>query len=258
MRIALEFAYNGKKLHGFARQPNVETIEEKIITALINHDIIEDIVESKFRYASRTDKGVSAFCNVIAFNTKSDKKNILKKLSFEFEDIIFYSIKDVDLDFNPRYAKQRIYRYYLPKDCLDIERAIETAKIFIGEHNFSNFARVESNRNPVRIINNIVFSENGNFIYVDFSAQTFLWHQIRRIISSIIKIETKKLDKDQLKKALNNTNKRVDFGLAPAELLILMDIIYNFEFEYDEKLLHRLNELKKSIINNLDIASFKS
>ena len=77
MRVALEFAYSGKKLHGFARQPNVETIEEKIIKALIKHRLIEDIVESKFRYACRTDKGVSAFCNVIAFNTRSNKKNIL-------------------------------------------------------------------------------------------------------------------------------------------------------------------------------------
>jgi len=257
MRVALEFAYNGKKHHGFARQPNVVTIEEKIIKALIKHGLIEDIIESKFRYASRTDKGVSAFCNVIAFNTRSFKKNVLKNLSFEYEDIVFYSVKEVELEFNPRYARQRIYRYYLPKCCLDIESLITTAAMFTGKHDFSNFARVESNKDPVRTINNIVFTDDGNFICVDFSAQTFLWHQIRRIISSILRIKTGKLERDQIKNALSKPNKRVDFGLAPAEPLILKDIIYNFDFEYDENLSHRLNELEQKIIKNLDISSVK-
>ena len=257
MRVALEFAYNGKKYHGFARQPNVTTIEEKIIKALIKHRLIEDTIESKFRYASRTDKGVSAFCNVVAFKTRSNKKNILKYLSFEYEDIVFYGIKEVELEFNPRYAKQRIYRYYLPKGCLDIESAMTSTAMFTGEHDFSNFARVESNKDPVRTINNIVFTEDGNFICVDFFAQTFLWHQIRRIVSTILGIETRKLEIDQIKNALNNPNKRVDFGLAPAELLILKDIIYDFDFEYDENLLHRLNEFKQKIIKNLDVSSIK-
>jgi tRNA pseudouridine38-40 synthase len=257
MRIAIKLAYNGKKHHGFARQPNVETVEEKIIKALIKNRLIEGTVESKFRYASRTDKGVSALCNVIAFNTRSTKKNILKDLSFEYEDIVFFGIKRVELEFNPRYAKLRIYRYYLPKDFIDIESAMTTAGMFTGEHDFSNFARLEPNKNPVRTINNIVFTDIGNFICVDFSAQTFLWHQIRRIIYSILRIETGKLKKDQIKNALNNPNKRVDFGLAPAELLILKDIIYDFDFENDENLLYQLNELEKRIINNLDIASVK-
>ena len=178
--------------------------------------------------------------------------------SFEYEDIVFYSIKEVELDFNPRYAKQRIYRYYLPKGCLDIESAMTTAAMFTGEHDFSNFARVESNKDPIRTINDIVFTEDGNYIYVDFSAQTFLWHQIRRIISTILRIETGKLEKDQIKKALSNPDKRMNFGLAPAELLILKDIIYDFYFEYDENLLHRLNELEQKIIKNLDVSSVKS
>jgi len=258
MRIAVKFAYNGRKFHGFARQPNVATIEEKIIKVLIKHGLIEDVIESKLRYASRTDKGASAFSNVIAFNTRSFKKNIIKNISLEYKDIVFYGVKEVELEFNPRYAKQRIYRYYLPKCCLDIESLIATTSMFTGKHDFSNFARVESNKDPIRTINNIVFTEDGNFIRVDFSAQTFLWHQIRRIISAILRIEKGKLEKDQIKKALSKPDKRVNFGLAPAEPLILKDIIYDFDFEYDENFLHRLNELKQKIIKNLDVTSVKS
>ena len=132
-----------------------------------------------------------------------------------------------------------------------------TASVFIGEHDFSNFARVESFRDPIRTINNIVFNKERNFICIDFYAQTFLWHQIRRIISAILKVENKKIEKAQVIEALKNPDKKVDFGLAPAEPLLLKDIVYDFDFEYDEKLLKSLNKLERTIIKNLDVASIK-
>jgi len=257
MRVAIKFAYDGRKFHGYARQPQLETIEGKIVEALIKYGFINDTNESHFRSASRTDKGVSALCNVIAFDTDASKKHILQMLSSEFTTIVVYGIKDVVPDFNPRYAKLRQYRYYINVDNIDLERAMSTAAVFIGEHNFSNFARVEAFKNPVKSINNIVFTWEKNFLVINFLAQTFLWHQIRRIISAIIKVEEGKIEKKDIVEALENPNKKVDFGLAPAEPLILKDIVYDFEFEYDEKSLDRLNKLEDSIIRSLDVSSFK-
>jgi tRNA pseudouridine38-40 synthase len=161
-------------------------------------------------------------------------------------------------DFNPRYAKLRQYRYYLNGDDIDLERAMSTAAVFTDEHDFSNFARVESFKNPVRGIDNIVFTWEGNFLVIDFLAQTFLWHQIRRIISAIIKVEKGKIEKKDVIDALENPDKKMDFGLAPAEPLILKDIVYDFEFEYDEKSLDRLNKLENQILKRLDVLFFKS
>ena len=258
MRVAVKFAYDGREFHGYARQPQLETIEGKIVKALIKHGFIGDTNESHFRSASRTDKGVSALCNIIAFDTDISKKRILQILSNEFTDIVVYGIKDVVPDFNPRYAKLRQYQYYLNGENIDLERAMSTATVFTGEHDFSNFARVEAFKNPVRSIDNIVFTEEGNFLVIDFYAQTFLWHQIRRIISAIIKIEKGKIEKKDIIDALENPDKKVDFGLAPAEPLVLKDIVYDFEFEYDEKSLDRLNKLEDSIIRNLDVSLIKS
>jgi len=258
MRVAVKFAYDGREFHGFARQPHIKTIEGKIIKALIEHGFIGDTKESCFRSASRTDKGVSALCNVIAFNTDASKKHILQKLSNEFTDVVVYGIKDVESDFNPRYAKLRWYRYYLNRDDIDLERAMSTAAAFTGEHDFSNFARLEPFKDPARNIDNIVFTEVGNFLVIDFYAQTFLWHQIRRIISAIIKVEKGKIEKKDIIYALENPDKKVDFCLTPAEPLILKDIVYDFEFEYDEKSLDRLNKLEDSIIRNLDVSLIKS
>lgn len=249
MRVTLKFAYDGKKFHGYARQPKLKTIEGELIKNLIKHEIIQDVKESFFRSASRTDKGVSSLGNVIAFNTETSKKNIFQNISNGFSSILIYGIKDVEKEFNPRYAKYRHYRYYLPVVNLDIDKIVTASNFFTGEHDFSNFAKLEPQRNSIRTIDNILFTQENDILIVDFYAQTFLWNQIRRIISALIKVGSNKLEKKEINDALNNPDKKVDFGLAPAEPLILIDVVYNFEFEYDEKQVSKLKQLEKKIIS---------
>jgi len=251
MRTAVKFAYDRKKFLGYARQPKLKTIEGEIIKSLIKHGFVEDTEQSCFRSASRTDKGVSALCNVIAFNTDASKTRILQALSDDFTDIIFYGITNVEPDFSPRYAKQRSYRYCLKKDKLDAELAITAASSFTGEHNFSNFAQVEEFKDPVRTINNIIVTEEDEFLIIDFYAQTFLRHQIRRTVSAIERVGRNELEKERIMDALNNPDKKVDFGLAPAEPLILKDIVYDFSFDCDNKALDKVRELERKIISSL-------
>jgi tRNA pseudouridine38-40 synthase len=251
MRLAIKFAYDEEKFHGYARQPNFKTVEGDLIEYLMKCGIIQDTKESSFRSASRTDKGVSALGNVVAFNTDISKKNILQNFSDDLSSIILYGKKDVEQDFNPRHAKFRQYRYYLPVTNLDIERIIFALNCFTGEHNFSNFAKLEPHRKPIRTIDNILFMQENDILILDFFAQTFLWHQIRRIISALIKVGSGKLEIEKIRKALNNPEKKVDFGLAPAKPLILKDVVYNFEFEYDTSQLKKVKLLEKKIISYL-------
>ena len=253
MHIAVKFAYDGRKYFGFARQPNLKTIEGEILTVLIRNGLIDDVITSQFRYTSRTDKGVSALGNVIAFNTDSIKNNIIKKLNSDLKDIFFYGMKEIESDFFPRHAKRRSYRYYFRRKNLELDKMLSTAAFFTGEHNFSNFARVEEFKDPHRIIDNIVVTENNDFFVIDFYAQTFLWHQIRRIISAMEKVGMGKLEEEQIIEALNNPDKKVDFGIAPAAPLILKDIMYDFSFEYEKYYLKTLNDLEKRIVNSLSL-----
>ncbi len=250
MRIALKFAYDGRKFHGYARQPQLKTIEGEIIKSLIKHSFIEDTKESCIRSASRTDKGVSALGNVIAFNTDSYKERIFQEMKEDLTDILVYGIKDVEQDFYPRYAKRRTYRYYLKNENLEIDGVLSAAASFAGEYNFSNFARTEEFKDPVRTIDNIIVTNQDDFFIMDFYAQTFLWNQVRRIVSAIQKMGIGKIEKEQIIEALHNPNKKVDFGLASAEPLILRDIVYDFEFEYDKKLLNSLKDFEKNIVSS--------
>lgn len=251
MRIALKFAYNGQNFYGYARQPGLKTVEGEVIKTLIKHDFIEDTKESCFRSASRTDKYVSALCNVVSFNSSFTKKQILKSMTAEVGDIIFYGVSLVESDFNPRHAKSRTYRYYLHKENLDIDKVAKTLALFTGTHDFTNFAKVEGLKNPVRTIENIVLTETDDFFIVDFYAPNFLWNQIRRIISAVQKAGIGKIDEREVAEALDNPEKIVDFNVASAKPLILKDIVYDFSFEYAKKIHNRLEQIENEVVSNL-------
>ena len=251
MRVALKFAYDGRLFHGYARQPNVETVEARIIHSLKQTGYITPHPkESIFRSASRTDKGVSALGNVIAFNTEKNVDYLIDEINDSLHHIVFYGKKRVEDSFYPRHASQRIYHYYVNKDDIDIEILQLIVPLFIGSFNFSNFARVESYKNPVRSIDNINIIDFESFFILEFCAQTYLWHQIRRIVSAILKVKKQKNTKQEIMYALTHPEKQYDFGVASPEQLILNDIIYPFSFQIDENGLRKKEELKEKIISD--------
>jgi tRNA pseudouridine38-40 synthase len=240
VRVAIKFAYDGRRFYGYARQPGLRTVEGEIIKKLVEKGIIKSPKESYFRSASRTDKGVSALGNVIAFNTQYEEDILLDE-----EDILFYGIKRVDYRFYPRHAKKRIYRYYLEND-LDLDKILSAAELFTGKHDFTNFARIE-NSNPIKTIDNIIITPYKNFLVIDFHAKNFVWNQVRRIVSALKKVGEGIIKEEEIKKALNRPEERVDFGVADAEPLILKDVLYDFEFDYYENR-RRLSEFEKRLI----------
>lgn len=236
MRFASKFAYDGKSFFGYAKQPKLRTVEGEIINALKKTKIVYE----NFGSASRTDRGVSALGNVISFNTDF-KGNILSALNANVKDIWFYAVSRVDEKFNPRYAKERWYRYFLFNSGLDVDKMKKASELFVGVHDFSNFARVE-NKNPVRKINSLKIKEKGDFIVIDIKAESFLWNMVRRIVSVLEKAGRNETKIDVVKDALES-KERFDFGSAEPEGLILMDVKYDFDFEKDEKVVRKIKGL---------------
>ncbi len=75
MRFALRIAYDGTAFYGFQRQPDVRTVEGGELIRVLSKlgGVISDAGgSSNFKGASRTDRGgVSAFFNVVAFDTEN-------------------------------------------------------------------------------------------------------------------------------------------------------------------------------------------
>jgi tRNA pseudouridine38-40 synthase len=247
-RYAIKLAYDGRYFHGYARQPDIETVEGTIIQTCIDHDILQEPLTAKFQSSSRTDKGVSSLGTVISFNTQEKIGYDFFDLINEMEHIVIYGIRMVDPEFYPRYAKKRIYRYYLKKNGFEKDSISSSRNLFIGTHNFTNFARIEPGKKPVRTIDDIKIIESDRFILLEFHAQTYLWHQIRRIISALIKVEQGKITRTDIQEALDDPKKPVDFGLAPPSYLLLEDVVYDFSIPVDKKWKRRRDELGQSII----------
>ncbi len=183
--IWLKVAYLGWAFHGSQIQPNAKTVEGELLRALSELGWLE----KRIGFASRTDAGVSALENIFAYHgTFEAFWKINKKLS----NIAVWGFAEAKT--NPRRAKLRVYRYFLPKNY-----SIDGIKEFEGTHDFRAFSKAR--RGTVRTIEKIDVKDLGIVWAIDFYAKSFLWNQIRRIIGFV-----------------------TGLGLAPPENLILLKV----------------------------------
>jgi tRNA pseudouridine38-40 synthase len=259
MRYAIKFAYDGTEFSGSQRQPEVRTVEGAIIECLTSHHVISDPKASNLQLASRTDAGVSALGNVVALDTEYSEKETLNILNSKLPHCWFYGIAKVDSDFRARKAKMRWYRYHLntggtAENQVDYELFKSILSSFEGAHDFKNFAN-PSVEDTTRTIHSITTTEKPGWLLIDFSARSFLWHLIRRLINSWVQLANGKVTKEVLLEALNDPSLVHDFGLAPAKPLILMDVEYDFKFEIDK---HVLEKTIRRIHLNLEEVAIKN
>ncbi|MDR2966551.1 MAG: tRNA pseudouridine(38-40) synthase TruA [Methanobacteriaceae archaeon] len=152
-KIALKIAYIGTHFNGFQRQPNLRTIEGEIISVLEKLGYIHDLKKSKFQIAGRTDKGVHSLGNVISFIT--DKKILINQINHCLpDDIQILAKAPVRYGFKPRYALMKHYRYMFFEENLNISAMEKLSKLFLGEHDFTNFSKRDQ-KTPVRKIDDI-------------------------------------------------------------------------------------------------------
>ncbi len=185
--------------------------------------------EHGLKAASRTDAGVSALGNVLAFNTSIfDDASLLRALNAVCEHVHFLSVAEIDEDRNIRHAKCRYYRYILPKGDLEVDRMREVAALFQGVHDFRRFCRDEGRGTVIDLLS--IEIHEGDVLSLDFHAQRFLWNMIRRMVAAIEGVGRGKVPLGDVVRALAGED--LQFGLADPNNLILMDVQYkDLEFK---------------------------
>lgn len=224
----MRLAYDGGPFHGFQRQPQLRTVEGAIMEALVTVGAADDYAQCRFQGAARTDRGVNALGNVVALDTKMDPKILMRALNAICDDVFLYAIAPVPSDFNPRYARQRWYRYTVLEEGLDLDAMQEVGSMFEGVHDFIRFCHYDG-KCTVRKVDEISVKAHGGAIMIDVRARDFLWNMVRRMASAMIRAGRGEHDVQQVGAALSG--EPLDLGLAPARNLTLMDIIYDFEME---------------------------
>jgi len=229
-RIALKLAYIGDRYHGFQIQQNAHAIESEIFASLEKNNIVDNIKDARYSRAARTDRGVHAAGQVIAFNTRAGFGDSLPRIiNHDLPgDIWVWAHAEVPPGFDARRdAVRRDYRYYLYDQGYNVPDMRESGSLFTGTHDFSNFARkIEG---AVRTIDRLEIHERYGFIIIEVSAPSFLWNMVRRIASALEQIGTGSQDSCWIRELLDPKRHPIHQGImpAPAYGLVLRNVAFD-------------------------------
>lgn len=223
--IALKLFYDGTGFSGFQRQPGLRTVESELFNGL--ESIGADT--GTYKAAGRTDKGVSALGMVVAFECEKFRLGQLN--SSLPAEVKGWAFARVPPDFNPRFAKERWYRYVTGQ--FENQETVEKAcKILEGEHSFHNFCRSDK-RNPIRKITHISIKTKPKYAVLDVKGESFLWQMVRRIAASLRMVD----EGMGLTEFEDLLRPEVLTEVEPSrpEGLTLMGIDYGFKFKEDSR-----------------------
>jgi tRNA pseudouridine38-40 synthase len=222
MRLAFRVSYLGSRFFGSQMQPGCRTVEGEFIASCQHLSLFSDWREAGFLFSGRTDRGVHACGQVVAFTTDAPDRAIQALNARLPPDCWCTGYAEMPPDFHPRYdARSRTYRYYFstsPRDSAAMQLA---ARFLAGSHNFTNFARVRG-RNPWRNILGIAVGEEEGFTYLEVKAESFLWHQVRCIATALFQVGEGEKDETFITSLLEGDVQRA-LQPAPAEGLILWE-----------------------------------
>lgn len=222
VRLAFRVSYLGSRFFGSQQQAESRTVEGEFIAACRRLDLFFDWREARFQSAGRTDRGVHARGQVMAFSTTVPERACQAINTQLPPDCWCTGFSEVPDTFHPRYdARSRTYRYYFPEAPKDPAAMDRAAASFAGVHNFSNFARV-GDKNPERkILSARVLEEDGYFFF-EVTAESFLWHQVRCMVTSLLAIGNGEAGEDSIVGLLEGPADR-PLPPAPAEGLVLWE-----------------------------------
>jgi len=248
-KIVLIVEYDGTGYHGFQLQANMPTIQGELEKALWR------LTQERIRVtaASRTDAGVHAKGQVVSFRTKSSLplQTFIKWLNYYLpQDIAVKAAYRVGESFNVRRsALSREYNYYILNSLtrspirrgfsylvaghLDIEAMNEACQALIGEHDFASFAScigVEI-KNTLRTVYRAELQKNGELVIFNMVANSFLPHQVRNTIGTLIRVGLGKMTVDEFCSIIEAKKPGLAGPTVPARGLCLMRINYPYPFE---------------------------
>lgn len=244
--------YDGTGYHGFQLQNDDRTIQSELEQAL------EKLTGEEIRIvgASRTDAEVHAKEQVIGFRTRSalENRNFVEGLNYYLpQDIAIKTARQIDNDFKLRKeAKNREYRYRIlnspHRSALEVSRAYqvgvpldvdamhEASQELIGTADFASFTQAENySESTVRTVYQASVSREGQLVYFDITADSFLKQQVRRTVGTLIRVGTGQLSIKAFADIINAKQYGLAGPTAPPYGLYLMKVNYDIELYGEEK-----------------------
>ena len=241
MRFFITFTYCGTDFHGSQTQPNGNTVQAEMESALAT--VLRTTVPLIF--AGRTDAGVHAEKMVAHFDwPKELPANLGGRLNRLLPDsIAIIDICRVTEEAHARFdATQRTYYYRITtrKDPflyinhtrvaagLDFEAMNGAARLLLGQQDFASFCRthtdVKTTICDVREARWIQDSETEYHFVI--SADRFLRNMVRAVVGTLFEVGKGRMTEAQFAAVIASHDRCQAGHSAPAEGLSLVEIIY--------------------------------
>jgi tRNA pseudouridine38-40 synthase len=248
-QILLIIEYDGTGYHGFQWQNGLPSIQKEVEKA------IKKLTGERRRVisASRTDAGVHAQGQVVGFRTRSELStdNFVNGLNHYLpRDIAVKAAYKVSDDFRVRRdAVSRQYSYYILNNPtrspiregrahrvanpLDIEAMNKAAQTLVGEHDFASFANGDGSwlKSTVRNVSRAEAAREGEMVTFRMEANSFLPHQVRTTVGTLIRVGLGKMNLDQFRSIIETRLPGTAGPTAPACGLCLDRVNYSVPLE---------------------------
>lgn len=243
--VLLEVAYDGTAFHGWASQHGQRTVEDTLRGAIGEMDPRV----AQIRGASRTDAGVHAQGQLVAFDTERDipvRGWTLGVNQHLPDDVAVRAARAVPPAFSPRFsATGKRYRYRVLVDEvrdprwrtfawripeLDVDVAAAEATAALGTHDFAAFRASGDERvDTVRTLSRVAIEREADPRIVGFVVEgnAFLYNMVRILVGTLVDVGRGRLQPGAVGRALAAKDRALAGTTAPAHGLVLEQVRVN-------------------------------
>jgi tRNA pseudouridine38-40 synthase len=243
-RYKLVIEYDGTPFAGWQRQANGASVQqalEEAVEAFAGH-------KARLQCAGRTDAGVHATHQVAHVDLnkewRTDTVRDATNAHLRPQPVAVLSAELVPDTFNARLSARRrhyLYRilnrrappgldanrvWHVPAP-LDSELMHEAAQVLVGRHDFTTFRAAECQaKSPVKTLGRLAVERQGEEVLVHASARSFLHHQVRSMVGSLVLVGDGKWRVEDLAAALAARDRSACGQVAPPDGLYLVGVDY--------------------------------
>jgi tRNA pseudouridine38-40 synthase len=244
VRYKITIEYDGTPFVGWQMQDNGPSVQGLIIAAIAGFTGEKVAVNG----AGRTDAGVHAMGQVAHFDLVREREpdkvcdalnahlrphpiavvaaeKVLETFDARFSAIRrHYLYRVVSRRADLALDRDRVWRYPRALDAATMHAA---AQHLVGNHDFTTFRAAECQaKSPVKTLDRLDVTRSSGEIHVMAEARSFLQHQVRSMVGSLVLVGEGKWYTDDLLRALEARNRAACGPVAPPEGLYLMRVDY--------------------------------
>ena len=250
MNFKLTLQYDGTDFHGWQMQNDLRTVQGELTRVLSLIEGGEVVVHG----SGRTDAGVHAEGQVASVQLQREitPEKLRAAINGNVErDLRVLEVQEASADFHARFsARGKTYLYrivnasvmspfwvrYAHQEArqLNLERMRLSAKLFLGEHDWTAFSSAQSEAGTrVRTITALEVADKWDgrgkcdLVEVSITANGFLRYMVRSIVGSLLAVARNEIDEETISRAILTGERALAGQTASACGLTLLSVQYD-------------------------------